>query len=60
VGVGEIELDRATQHPKSLDIGLAVRLVVQDLAGQDVFVGRHVCCGLSLDAVVSRGLQAPE
>ena len=52
MGVVGIELDGAIERAKSLDVGLAVRLVVEDLAGQDVFVGRHIRGRLSLDAVV--------
>jgi hypothetical protein len=56
MGVVWIELDGATKRTKSLDVGLAVRLVVEDLAGQDVFVGRHIRRRLSLDAIVPCGL----
>ena len=56
VGIVGIELDGATERAKSLGVGLAVRAMMKDLAGQHMFVSRHVRGGLPLDAVVPRGL----
>src|SRR3984957_2715631 len=58
MGVVWIEFDGVTERAKSLDVGLAVRLVVEDLAGQDVFVRSHIRRRLSLDAIVPCGLDA--
>ena len=59
MGVVGIELDRAPKRAQSLDVSLAVRLVVEDFAGQYVFVCRHIRRCLSLHAVVPAASTRP-
>ena len=54
-----IERDRALEHPLRLGVVLRGRAMVQDLAGEQAFVGRHVVGRLALGALVARRLDPP-
>ena len=58
VRVFRIELDRLVQHAQRLGVRFARRPMVQHLAGEHVFVGRHVLGPLALGALVRRRLDA--